>query len=447
MMDAVAQQQNTSSRGARRAPARVILAGYGTVGRSVAAVLQGLPREVQLVAILDRRAAMKRAGWIDDRVVWTDSLEEALAGGADVFVELIGGLDPAERWIREALTRGVSVVTANKQVIAHAGPALLALAGSHGCQLRFEGSVAGGVPVIRAIESGLAGDRLVQVAGILNGTCNYILTRMEREGAEFGAALKEAQALGFAEADPTQDIEGGDARAKLAILALVALGVQAPAAAIRTSSIASVTPLDFQYARRLGCTIRQVAIAVRRQDGEGGTPEVGLQAAVGPALVPLDSPLARVNGSENLVTVKGRFGGETSFGGRGAGGDPTAVAVVSDVLGIARGARPPMVPRPDVIDQVSSDFTAPFYVRFTVADRPGIIAALATVLAKHSINIDAILQEPGFPADARPFVISLEATPASTIQAALQALSAFDFHVAAPVALPVLGSAAAEATA
>jgi len=447
MMDAVAQQQNTSSRGARRAPARVILAGYGTVGRSVAAVLQGLPREVQLVAILDRRAAMKRAGWIDDRVVWTDSLEEALAGGADVFVELIGGLDPAERWIREALTRGVSVVTANKQVIAHAGPALLALAGSHGCQLRFEGSVAGGVPVIRAIESGLAGDRLVQVAGILNGTCNYILTRMEREGAEFGAALKEAQALGFAEADPTQDIEGGDARAKLAILALVALGVQAPAAAIRTSSIASVTPLDFQYARRLGCTIRQVAIAVRRQDGEGGTPEVGLQAAVGPALVPLDSPLARVNGSENLVTVKGRFGGETSFGGRGAGGDPTAVAVVSDVLGIARGARPPMVPRPDVIDQVSSDFTAPFYVRFTVADRPGIIAALATVLAKHSINIDAILQEPGFPADARPFVISLEATPASTIQAALQALSAFDFHVAPPVALPVLGSAAAEATA
>jgi len=186
---------------------------------------------------------------------------------------------------------------------------------------------------------------------------------------------------------------------------------------------------------------------VRRQDGEGGTPEVGLQAAVGPALVPLDSPLARVNGSENLVTVKGRFGGETSFGGRGAGGDPTAVAVVSDVLGIARGARPPMVPRPDVIDQVSSDFTAPFYVRFTVADRPGIIAALATVLAKHSINIDAILQEPGFPADARPFVISLEATPASTIQAALQALSAFDFHVAAPVALPVLGSAAPEATA
>jgi homoserine dehydrogenase len=448
MMDAVAQQQKSSRREAHRRPARVILAGYGTVGRSVAAVLQGLPREVELVAILDRRAAMKRAGWIDDRVVWTDSLQEALAGGADVFIELIGGLDPAEQWIREALGRGVSVVTANKQVIAHAGPALLALAASHGCQLRFEASVAGGVPVIRAIESGLAGDRLVQVAGILNGTCNYILTRMEREGAEFAAALKDAQGLGFAEADPTQDIEGGDARAKLAILALVALGVQAPAAAIRISSIASVTPLDFQYARRLGCTIRQVAIAVRRQeDGETGRASVGLEAAVGPALVPLDSPLARVNGSENLVTVKGRFGGETSFGGRGAGGDPTAVAVVSDVLGIARGARPPMVPRPDVIDQVSSDFTAPFYVRFTVADRPGIIAALATVLATHSINIDAILQEPGFPADARPFVISLEATPASTIQAALQALSAFDFHVAPPVALPVLGSAAPEATA
>ena len=152
-------------------------------------------------------------GWLDDRVQWTDSIDEALEHDADVFVELIGGLDPAEHWIRRALERGISVVTANKQVIAHAGPALMETAASSRCQLRFEASVAGGVPVIRAIESGLAGDRLTQVAGILNGTCNYILTRMERDGVAFAEALKEAQALGFAEADPSQDIDGRDARA------------------------------------------------------------------------------------------------------------------------------------------------------------------------------------------------------------------------------------------
>ena len=422
----------------RRVPCRVVLAGFGTVGRSVATVLAGLTDEVELVAVLDRRAAIKRAGWLDDRVHWTDSLDEALDRDADVFVELIGGLDPAEHWIRRALERGISVVTANKQVIAHAGPALMALAASRGCQLRFEASVAGGVPVIRAIESGLAGDRLTQVAGILNGTCNYILTRMERDGVAFADALKEAQALGFAEADPSQDIDGRDARAKLAILAMVALGVQAPASAIRHESIAAVTPFDFTYARRLGCTIRQVSRATRDEE------TVGLDAAVGPALVPLTSPLARVNGSENLVTVKGRFGGETSFGGRGAGGDPTAVAVVSDVLGIARGARPPARPRPAQVEHVSSDLAAPYYVRFTVADRPGIIAALASVFAAHEINIDAILQEPGFPDAERPFVVSLDAAPAASVRAALAAIADLDFHVVAPLAIPVLGVRALE---
>jgi homoserine dehydrogenase len=431
---AVAQPQQATAT-ARTAPCRVVLAGFGTVGRSVARVLSDLTQDVELVAVLDRRASMKRVDWLDERVLWTESVDAALARDPEVFVELIGGLDPAEAWIREALERGVSVVTANKQVIAHAGPSLLALASARGGQLRFEASVAGGVPVIRAIESGLAGDRLRQVAGILNGTCNYILTRMERDSAEFADALKEAQSLGFAEADPSQDIDGRDARAKLAILAMVALGVQAPAAAIGTASIERVTPLDFKYAQRLGCTIRQVAMAVRPDEA------AALDASVGPALVPLDSPLARVNGSENLVTVRGRFGGETSFGGRGAGGDPTAVAVVSDVLGIARGARPPARPPAVIVDRVASDLAAPFYVRFTVRDRPGIIAALATVFAEHAINIDAILQEPGFPEDARPFVISLDAAPSTTVHAALARIAAFDFHVEPPLAIPVLGVA------
>ena len=195
--------------------------------------------------MLTRRAAARRGERADERVRWTESIDEAL-DGCDVFVELIGGIDPAARWIRSALERGISVVTANKQLMAGDGPALLALAASRGCQLRFEGSVAGGVPVLRAIESGLAGDAISQVAGILNGTCNYILTRIEADGATFEAALAEAQALGFAEADPTQDIEGLDARAKLAILAMVALRLQVPAADIPACSIAAVTPFDFQ---------------------------------------------------------------------------------------------------------------------------------------------------------------------------------------------------------
>ena len=430
-MSMSATQAATTASSQRRSPTRVVLAGFGTVGRSVATLLGQSSDEVSLVTVLDRRPDVKRADWPDQRVRWTDTLEKALDGGADVFVELIGGLDPAEQWIRAALERGIPVVTANKQVIAHAGPALLALAAERGCQLRFEGAVAGGVPVIRAIESGLAGDTLTEVAGILNGTCNYILTRMEQDGADFGDALKEAQALGYAEADPSMDVNGGDARAKLAILAMVALGVQAPAQAIRADAITAVSPIDFQYARRLGCTIRQIARASRDEAG-------ALTAAVGPALVPFTSALARVNGSENLVKVKGRFGGETSFGGRGAGGDPTAVAVVSDVLAIARGVRPAGL-RPAVeVDRVSSDASVPYYVRFTVRDRPGIIAALAAIFAAHGINIDAILQEPGFPDSARPFMVSLDAAPSAIVREALAEIAALDFHVAPPLALPVL---------
>src|SRR5207237_62687 len=244
------------------------------------------------------------------------------------------------------------------------GASLLDAAAANDCHLRFEAAVAGGVPVIRAIESGLAGDRLTRVAGILNGTCNYILTKMEREGTAFSDALREAQALGYAEANPSQDIDGLDAQAKLAILTMVALGIQAPPGAIATRSIAAVDGVDFRYARRLGCTIRQVAWAERNG-------ELELSAGVGPSLVPLTSPLAAVNGSENLVSIQGRFGGETTFGGRGAGGDPTAVAVLSDVLTIARGARPAVRTRAERSTHVSSDAAPPYYVRFNVVERPG----------------------------------------------------------------------------
>jgi homoserine dehydrogenase len=416
-------------------PARIAIAGFGTVGRSVARLLKEVaPLELQLVAILNRGVERKRVDWIDQSVRWTENIDDVLTDDVDVLVELIGGRTPAEDWIRRALRAGKSVVTANKQVIAHAGPELLEQAARSRRHVRFEAAVAGGVPVVRAIEHGLAGDRLTRVAGILNGTCNYILSRMERQRVPFWEALAEAQALGLAEADPSQDIEGFDAQAKLAILAHIALRAHVPAAAIQAKRIDAIDAVDFLYAQQMGCTIRQVAWAERTAD-----PRV-LTGAVGPALVPLDSPLARVRGSENLVTLRGEFGGETTFGGLGAGGEPTAVAVMSDLLAIAREGAPSnsraVAPRADV----SADFTSAFYVRFTVADRPGIIAALATVFARHDINIDAILQEPGFPAGRRPFVVSLDPAPASAIERAIQEMSQCDFHGEPPVVLPVLSS-------
>ncbi len=412
---------------------RVAIAGFGTVGRSVARLLQDLaPPELRLTAIVNRDVGRKRADWVGPAVRWSETIEDALGPDVDILVELIGGRVPAEDWIRRALRAGKSVVTANKQVIAHAGPDLLGEAARSGRHLRFEAAVAGGVPVIRAIEHGLAGDSLTRVAGILNGTCNYILNRMERQRLPFWEALAEAQALGTAEADPSQDIGGFDAQAKLAILAHIALRAHVPASAIPTRRIDAIDAVDFVYAEQMGCTIRQIAWAERTAD-----PRV-LTAAVGPVLVPLDSPLARVRGSENLVTLRGRFGGETSFGGLGAGGDPTAVAVLSDLLAIAREPVPVAARAAPECAAVSPDFTSAYYVRFTVADRPGIIAALSAVFARHEINIDAVLQEPGFPPGRRPFVVSLDPSPSSAIESAIAEMAAFDFHSEAPVVLPVL---------
>ena len=446
------------------APLRVALVGFGTVGRAVATQLHELaPPELRLTVIVNRGIDRKRVDWIDPSVRWTEDIHDALSADVDIVVELIGGRQPAEAWIAQALAAGKSVVTANKQVIAHAGPALLERAARAKRHLRFEAAVAGGVPVVRAIEHGLAGDSLTRVAGILNGTCNYILSRMERERVAFSDVLSDAQALGFAEADPSQDIEGIDAQAKLAILAQLAFGVHVPPQSIPTRRIDGIDAIDFVYAKQMGCTIRQVAWAERAAADDRGTPpQAGdkpgttrqavdnrgttrtnprsLRAAVGPALVPLDSALARVRGSENLVTLQGRFGGETTFGGLGAGGRPTAVAVVSDLLAIARESGP-FVGRPAMPSAVvSSEFTSAYYVRFTVADRPGIIASLAAQFARHAINIDAILQEPGFPSRRRPFVVSLEPCPVPAIERAMSDLSAFDFHGAPPVVLPVLSA-------
>jgi homoserine dehydrogenase len=431
----MSEQRRSTPRGQERTAARscrVAVAGVGTVGRSALRLLREQAPEIELVAICNRDVARKRAGWDGPEVVWTDSFEEVLAQRPDVFVELIGGRTPAESWIARALGAGISVVTANKQVIAESGAALQERAAAARCQLRFEAAVAGGVPVIRGIECGLAGDRLTRVSGILNGTCNYILTRMETSGSLFADALREAQALGYAEADPADDVDGLDARAKIAILAMVALEVITKPSDIACRSITAVSAVDFNYARQFGCTIRQVAWAERAYGGV-------LTARVGPSLVPLTSALAHAQGSENLVMVRGQSGGETTFGGRGAGGDATAVAVVSDVLAIARGSDPLRSGARTAVTP-SPEYLAPFYVRFTVTDRPGIIAALAAVFASHGVNIDAVLQEPGHPAERRPFVMSLDACLVSAVERALSETAQLDFHVVPPFLMPVLAS-------
>ncbi len=320
----------------------VALVGFGNVGRAVAKILcernDGLLR---LTHICNRNVERKKQRWgaelsIPSDVVWTEDIQTILDSDADIVIELIGGLHPAEELVRGALNAGKSVVTANKQLIVRHGPDLLALASANGCQLEFGASVAGGVPVLPALRTGLCGDRLHGIAGILNGTCNYILSRIETARIPFSEALEEAQARGYAEADASEDLDGGDARAKLSILALAGLRVRVAPEDIRARTIRPVDAVDFDYAAELGCTIRQIS----RADLKEGT----LFAEVGPSLVPTDSPFGRVQRNLNLVLTSGKYGGDMAFLGAGAGGDPTAVAVVSDLMAwrkvFAAGPRP-----------------------------------------------------------------------------------------------------------
>ena len=302
--------------------------GFGTVGSSVARILsERAGDDLRLTHIFNRQIARKRVGSLSPAIRWTEDINDVLSSDAHIVVELIGGLEPAGEWIRKALKSGKSVVTANKQLIARHGAELVRLAHDNGQHIAFGASVAGGVPVISGLQEGLAGDELVELCGILNGTCNYILTRIESAGVSFADALKEAQKLGFAEADPTDDVDGLDARAKLTILARTGLRVSVDLESISARTISVIEPVDFEYAKLLDCTIRQLSRARKTSKK--------LFATVGPALVHASSPLARVEGARNLVMSTGKFGGETVFAGHGAGGHPTAVAVVSDLIAIA----------------------------------------------------------------------------------------------------------------
>jgi homoserine dehydrogenase len=429
---------------------RTALLGFGTVGQSVARILtEQPPPGVRLTHIFNRRIDEKRVGWVSPDVRWTADIEDVFADEVDIVVEVVGGVADAGQWVRRALSSGRSVVTANKQLIAHHGAELIALAEQHGGELRFEGSVAGGIPILSALRDGLGADRISRVAGILNGTCNFILTSMESRGAAFADALADAQALGFAEADPTDDVEGFDARAKLAILCATALRAQVAPERIATRPLTLVDAVDFAHARQLGCTIRQVSQAA----WDTGTPDV-LHASVRPSLVSRQSPLARAGGSQNIVLLQGQYGGETAFSGSGAGGGPTSVAVVSDVAAIARqrqrvavaagparcddvGARPTATAAV-LPARVTGEFVTPHYLRFIVKDRPGIIAAIAGAMERHGINIDAVLQLPADSKDALPFVVTVEACPPAVLAAAIADIGELDFHVRPPVDLPIL---------
>ncbi|HVB57420.1 MAG TPA: homoserine dehydrogenase [Candidatus Acidoferrales bacterium] len=415
---------------------KVGLIGFGTVGRSVAKILcKDTKGPLVLTHICNRDIEKKKTDGLPGDIRWTASAGEVLSSNVDVIVELIGGMEPAGEWIRRALEAGKSVVTANKLLISERGASLAELARKMGRRIEFGASVAGGIPAIIGIQEGLAGDHLYKISGILNGTCNYILTQMETHGASFETALKEAQKLGYAEADPSSDIEGYDARAKLVILTEAALRVQVENRQISCRPISLIEAVDFAYVRELSCTIRQISCAQKE-------PSNGLRlfATVQPALVPLSSLTSHVEGSKNLVTTTGEFSGKMIFSGYGAGGDPTAVAVVSDLYSIARSGNSPQTyiqTATETPDTVSGDFTVPHYIRFVVKDRPGIVAAIAAVLAKHGISLDAVIQKPGYPHARLPFVVTLEACSSSLVDRALEEIGRLDFHVQAPLCLPI----------
>ncbi|MBT9329888.1 homoserine dehydrogenase [Paracidobacterium acidisoli] len=407
---------------------KVAILGFGTVGSSVARILCDLkPQGVELTHIFNRSVARKRAEWVPSTVTWTESFDEVLASDANVIVELVGGLDPAGEWVRRALEAGKSAVTGNKKLIAQHGVELDRIARAHGASLFYGAAVAGGIPVIPGLQHGLAGDQVTRLEGILNGTCNYILSRME-EGAQFADVLKDAQSLGYAEANPSEDVDGYDARAKLVILSRIALRADLAVEDIPVRTITSIAAIDFEYAGELSCTIRQIS----RAETRGGA----LLATVGPMLVPKNSPLAWSRGTENMVLVGGKYGGDVVFSGHGAGGHPTAVAVVSDLITLAHGSG--NIDLPSRKAEVSGEFLLRHYIRFVVKDRPGIVGEIAGALAGEQINIHALFQRPGFGKDSLPFVVTVEPCTNSALKRALAKISSAEWLAEPPLDLQIL---------
>jgi homoserine dehydrogenase len=386
------------SRIAMAASLKIGLAGLGTVGAAVVrligrqrdALAASCGRPIEIVAAT-ARSAQKNRGIDLGAVRWVaDPLTLANDAEIDVFVELMGGDgDPARSSIAAALGKGKSVVTANKALLARHGIELAQIAERNDVALNFEAAVAGGIPIVKTLREGLVGNSLTRIYGILNGTCNYILTRMERENLSFGECLKDAQRLGYAEADPSFDIEGHDTAQKLAILASLAFGTRVDPDAVYVEGIASITPEDLQAADELGYRIKLLGVAVRTENG--------IEQRVHPTMVPKGSAIAQVMEVTNAVTIDADAVREITLVGPGAGGEATASAVVSDIGDIARGVRVPPFGRPSA-GLVTSE-KAPmqrheggYYIRMLAVDRPGTAARIATHLADESISLESIVQ-------------------------------------------------------
>lgn len=427
---------------------RVGIIGYGTVGRAAAEILTGHAEEITkrnrgiavTVTRISRKTPRQSETGANGAPIVQDWREVVSAGDVDIVVEAVGGTGVAHEVVRAALTNGKPVVTANKALLALHGDELFALARAKNLPIGIEASVAGGVPVIRAISEALAADRIQAIYGIVNGTCNYILTQMELHGVDFEVALAQAQAAGYAEADPTLDIDGLDARDKIAILARIAFGHPFNAGDIRVSGIRNITATDFHYAHRLDSTIRLVASAERTAHA--------IHIAVQPWLEPRDSMLAKVDGANNAIFVAGEKVGTQMFFGRGAGGGATGTAVLSDVLQIAQqianghvsASALPGFHSEEPLTVVARTKPIRWFLRLTVRDRPGILARTAEAIAKEGINIDSVIQEPNMPKENLSFVITLEPTSEATVLRAVQTINGFEFMKGPVLMLPLISA-------
>ena len=426
-------------------PLRIALAGLGTVGAGVirlidangALIARRAGRPIEIVAVSardrgkDRGVDITRFAWVDD----TTAL--AQRDDADVVVELVGGSDgPALTLARATLASGKGLVTANKAMIAHHGLELARAAEAASAPLKFEAAVAGGIPVIKGLREGAAANEIARVYGILNGTCNFILSKMEAEGRDFGDVLAQAQALGFAEADPSFDIDGIDAAHKLSILASVAFGTQPAFGDVKSGGIRDVLAADIAEAAALGYRIRLLGFAEAN--------DAGLFQRVHPHLVPVSHPLAHVTGATNAVVAEGNFVGRLLFQGAGAGDGPTASAVVADLIDIARGEYGPpyAMPAAALVAQAPADTgdrRGRAYVRFTVADKVGVLAEIAAAMRDAGVSIESLMQR-GRSGDGSVLVaIVTHEGPERAVATALAALRGSESLTGAPLWMHILG--------
>ena len=431
-------------------PLRIALAGLGTVGAGVIRVLEtnaaliarraGRPLQIVSVSARDRTknrgVDMTPYAWEDDMVILGERPD------VDVVVELVGGSDgPALACARTTIEAGKALVTANKAMIAHHGLELAAKAEAARVALKFEAAVAGGIPVIKGLREGAAANAFERVYGILNGTCNFILSTMEDTGRDFGDVLAEAQARGYAEADPAFDIEGTDAAHKLSILAAIAFGAEIDFAAVDTAGISRLRAADIAQADALGYVIRLIGMA--EPDHSAGTPR--LFQRVRPHLVPFDHPLAHVDGATNAVVAEGNFSGRLLFQGAGAGDGPTASAVVADLIDIARGeiGAPFSVPVAELeaLEPASSGHrTGRAYVRFIVKDRPGVLAEITAAMRDAGVSIESLIQKGRAEADGEVLVAMVtHEGPESAVTEALRLLDGSPSLWSQPLVMQILG--------